>query len=96
MNPQNIAITYNGLGKIEAAAAVSTPGWAGLAEAADKNASEMNAQEVAITFNALGKLEAAAAAVSPLGWAVLAEAVERTASEMDDCGSRTWRVSVLG
>ena len=84
MNPQDSANTLNALCKIEAAvAAVSPAGWAGLAEAAKRTASEMKPQEVA---NSLNKLEAAAAAVSPAGWAGLAQAAERTAREMNEQG----------
>ena len=54
----------------------------GLAQAAERTASEMKPLNVSNTLNALCKLEAAAAAVSPTGWAGLAQAAERTASEM--------------
>jgi hypothetical protein len=84
MNPQDSANTLNALCKIEAAVAAMSPaGWAGLAEAAKRTASEMKPQEVA---NSLSKLEAAAAAVSPAGWAGLAQAAERTAREMNEQG----------
>ena len=62
---------------------ITPPGWAGLAEAAERTAREMKPQEVSNTLDALTKLEAAEAAVMPSGWAGLAETVQRTAREMD-------------
>ena len=63
---------------------MSPSGWAGLAEAVERTASEMDPQAVAITYDGLGKMEAAAAAVSTSGWAGPAEAVGRNASEMNE------------
>jgi hypothetical protein len=58
MNTQDVANSLNALCKLEvAAAAVSSSGWAGLAEAAGRTAREMNPQNVANTLNALCKLE---------------------------------------
>ena len=58
------------------------PGWAVLAEAAERTARKMKPQHVANTLKALSKPKAAAAAVPPPGWVGLAEAVARTASRM--------------
>ncbi len=83
MNPQNIAITYNGLGKMEAAAvAVSTLGWAGVAEAVGRTASEMNPQAVAPTCLVLTSLAAAAPAYRTSLWFGLAATLHMTARRM--------------
>jgi len=87
MNPQDVANSLNALCKLEAVtAAVSPPGWAGLAKAVERTAPQWNPQDVANSLNALCKLEAAAAVVSPTGWKLLAEAAERTACEMNPQG----------
>jgi len=60
MNPQEVTNTLNALCKLEAAAAaVSPPGWANMAEAAERTAREMKPQGIANTLNALSKLASA-------------------------------------
>jgi len=52
-------------------------GWAGLAEAVGRTASEMNPQEIANSLDALGVLQAAAAALSSSSRKHLEAAAER-------------------
>jgi hypothetical protein len=83
MKPQGIANSLNALCKLEAAAAAVSPtGWAGLAQAAERTASEMNDHGVSNTLYALGVLPAAAAELSPSARKQLEAAAEREAPNM--------------
>jgi hypothetical protein len=89
MNEQNVANTLNALSKLEAAAvAVSPTGWARLAEAAERTASEMNEQDISNTLYALGILSAAAAELSPFALKELKAAAEREAPNMTSEGRK--------
>jgi hypothetical protein len=67
---------------------VSQSGWAGLAEAVERTASEINEQEVSNTLDALGLLPAAATELSPLARKHLEAAAERQAPNMTSEGRR--------
>ena len=73
LKAQEVSNVYNGLTKLPAAAAATSPErWRRIAEAASRLAPEMNSQNIAITLNALGKIDAAERAVSSgAGWSRL-------------------------
>ena len=61
---------------------MSPPGWAGLAEAAERTAREMNEQNISNTLYALGVLPAAAAELLPSARKLLEATAEREAPNM--------------
>ena len=65
---------------------MSPSGWAGLAEAVERTASQMNDQNVANSLYALGALPAAAAELSPSARKELEAAAEREAPNMTSEG----------
>jgi hypothetical protein len=87
MKANNVGLTLNALGKLEAAAgAMSRAGWVSVARAVESKAPAMTSQGVSMTLCMLGELEAAAGAMSPSGWDAVARAVESTAWDAQDAG----------